>query len=583
MTPDIPKDSYRCVVYCRKSVVGRLDQEYDSIASQFDVCSAYIKSQVHKGWRQLCTRYDDFGQSGASLDRPALRLLLSDIERGAVDVVVVYKIDRLTRSLRDFVRLLEIFERYGVGVVSITQAFDTNDTLGRLLLNILLTFAQFEREMLSDRMRDKKRAMKKRGMWTGGQAPYGYDLVDGKLVQNDREAAVVQLVFQQFLVLRCYSAVAKKLQSRGFKNKYRVTKAGRVWWEKPITCGTINYMIGNAVYVLGVLDESAPDSAKLSPIIDRETWEMAQEIRRERSRYKIHRGTSPNVLLGILYDSLGRPMTISHFLTKGKEYRYYISNDAGWAKRTRQRRFRSNALELEELIRVALIDVLCDRERMRSMLLRCGVHGLELEALGAKGKDAAALLRSGSPERLGLATKALIGRIELSRETVSIVLRCRQFERLLRWRGSARFRQDRKYGETQEATELLSIAANMVRCERSLFFPRHDDDRSAKPNQRLVKLIGQAREAKRLLEEDGLSMEAIAAGIGRKTISGVARIVRLNYLAPDIIMSILHGSQPPELTRTQLIRANLPLDWSLQRRLFGFPERAPMQMGEVRY
>src|SRR5688572_23182381 len=178
MVPDLPKDSYRCAVYCRKSIVGRFDQEYDSIASQFDVCSAYIKSQAHKGWRQLTTRYDDLGQSGASLDRPALRLLLSDIERGAVDIVVVYKIDRLTRSLRDFVRLLELFERHGVGVVSITQAFDTNDTLGRLLLNILLTFAQFEREMLSDRMRDKKRAMKKRGMWTGGQAPYGYDLVD---------------------------------------------------------------------------------------------------------------------------------------------------------------------------------------------------------------------------------------------------------------------------------------------------------------------------------------------------------------------------------------------------------------------
>jgi site-specific DNA recombinase len=231
VSESIPK---RCAIYTRKSVIGRFDPEYNSIETQHDVCSAYIKSQAHRGWRLLKERYDDLGQSGGSLERPSMQRLMHDIELGRVDVVVLYKIDRLTRSLRDFMRLLELFERYGVAFVSITQSFDTSDTLGRLVLNILLTFAQFEREMHSDRQRDKKIAMKRRGLWTGGIPPYGYRVVEGRLVVDETEAAVVRRIFERFIATKSYGAVRRELEADDVRSKTHVTRDGRIFGSSSI-------------------------------------------------------------------------------------------------------------------------------------------------------------------------------------------------------------------------------------------------------------------------------------------------------------------------------------------------------------
>ena len=573
----------RCAIYTRKSVLGRFDPEYNSIETQRDVCSAYIKSQAHRGWREIATRYDDLGQSGGTLERPAMQQLVRDVEHGAVDVVVLYKIDRLTRSLRDFMRLLDLFERHGVSFVSITQAFDTSDTLGRLVLNILLTFAQFEREMHADRIRDKQMAMRRRGLWTGGIPPYGYDSVRGRLVINEREAAVVRRIFDRFIDTRSYGAVRRELEADGVTSKRHVTKAGRVFGDTLIAHGTIHHIIKNPFCVGDLPSAEGPIPGQHEAIIDRDIWDKAQVVRAERSSFKIHQGSSPGILLGRLYDALGRPMTMTAGMVRGTCYRYYISNTPKWARYPAVRRIRSNADRLERLVKATITDVFCDRECLRSLLIDVGLHGADLDALQANARASAALFSSKDNDRLATAIRAVIGRVEIGRDHVRIVLRVRQIERLLRHKGRGQFKQDQKFGDGPEPTRLLVIPVSVMRCQRRFMLPQSRERRAAKPNPRLIKLLDEVREAKRLHEEERLPMTEIAVRLHKRTGSTAGRILRLNYLAPDIIASILDGTQPPTLNRKALVRADLPLDWSLQRRMFGFEEQAPMQLGEERY
>ena len=573
----------RCAIYTRKSVLGRFDPDYNSIETQRDICSAYIKSQAHRGWRELPARYDDLGQSGGTLERPAMRELISDMERGQVDVVVLYKIDRLTRSLRDFMRLLELFERHGVGFVSITQSFDTSDTLGRLVLNILLTFAQFEREMHADRIRDKQLAMKRRGLWTGGIPPYGYDVVEGRLVIKETEALVVRRIFSRFIATRSYGAVRRELEADGVRSKGHITRDGRVFGNSPIAHGTIHHIIMNPFCVGDVPSSEGPIRGGHEPIVDRATWDRAQAVRAERSAYRIHSGQSPNLLLGLIFDSYGRPMTVADGLSKGTRYRYYISNTPKWARTPPIRRVRANAERLEALVRNALADALCDRERVRAMLLQSGLHGPELDCLSGRGSELVHLLSPRDHGQAAIIIRALVGRVELGRDTVRLVLRNSQMERLLRHRGKRRFEQDQRFGSRHEPTSLLTIPVGMIRCQRQFILPADRETRPAKPNQKLLRLMNEAREAKRLREVERLPMTAIAVRLHQRTGSTAGRILRLNYLAPDIIDSIIKGTQPPTLTRKILLQSDLPLDWALQRRMFGFADQAPTQKSEERY
>lgn len=573
----------RCAIYTRKSVIGRYDPEYNSTETQRDICSSYVRSQRHRGWRELPTRYDDLGQSGSTLERPAMQALMSDIERGHVDMVVLYKIDRLTRSLRDFMRLLELFERHEVGFVSITQSFDTSDTLGRLVLNILLTFAQFEREMHADRICDKQLAMKRRGLWTGGIPPYGYDVARGRLVINEGEAAVVRQIFDRFIATRSYGAVRRELEAAGVRSKTHVTKDGRKFGDTPIAHATIHHIIKNPFCVGDVPTRDGPMPGQHDPIVDRVTWLRAQAVRMERSAYKIHFGQSPSVLLGFIHDALGRPMTIADGMAKGARYRYYISSTPAWARKPPMRRFRANADRLEEVVKAAVSDALCDRERMRAMLIEGGVHGRDLDRLGGRGIDLVHHLSTRDNDRTAALLKALVGRVEVGRDQIRLVLRNRQFERFLRWNGKGAFNQDQKFGEAHEPTQLSIVPIAIIRCQRQLLLPTAGEARSPRPNRSLMKLLEEAREAKRLNEEERLPLTQIASRLHKRTGSTAARILRLNYLAPDIIGAILAGSQPPGLTKKQLVRADLPLDWALQRRMFGFEEQAPMQLGEQRY
>ncbi|MDG4591490.1 MAG: recombinase family protein [Defluviicoccus sp.] len=307
----------RCAVYTRKSTEEGLDMEFNSLDAQREACEAYIASQKPEGWVLVPDHYDDGGFSGGTLERPALKRLLVDIEDGRVDVVVVYKIDRLSRSLMDFAKLVEVFDRQGVTFVSVTQSFNTTTSMGRLTLNILLSFAQFEREVIGERIRDKFAASRARGMWMGGHPPLGYDVKDRKLVVNEAEATVVRMIFERFLKLGSATVLVRGLTTEGVTNKR----------GKAIDKGFLYKLLNNRVYLGEAVHKGVAHPGEHTAIIDRELWDKVHAIIRQspRSRAGNTRAQTPALLKGILFGADGRAMTPTHARKGGRLYRYYVA------------------------------------------------------------------------------------------------------------------------------------------------------------------------------------------------------------------------------------------------------------------
>jgi site-specific DNA recombinase len=310
----------RCAIYTRKSTEEGLEQEFNSLDAQREACEAYTASQKAEGWVLLRDRYDDGGFSGGTLERPALKRLLADIEAGLIDVVVVYKIDRLSRSLMDFAKLVEVFDRCGVTFVSVTQSFNTTTSMGRLTLNILLSFAQFEREVIGERIRDKFAASRKRGMWMGGFVPLGYDVQDRKLVVNEAEAELVRHIFERFIQLGSVTLVVRELQAEG-----RLTKRGR-----PFDKGIVYKLINNRVYVGEAVHKGTSYPGEHEAIIDRDTFDKVQAILASNgyARAAVTRSRTPALLRGLIFTEAGRAMTPASTRKGSRLYRYYVSTDA---------------------------------------------------------------------------------------------------------------------------------------------------------------------------------------------------------------------------------------------------------------
>jgi DNA invertase Pin-like site-specific DNA recombinase len=309
----------RCAVYTRKSTEEGLDMEFNSLDAQREACEAYVASQKAEGWLLVPDRYDDGGFSGGTLERPALQRLMADIEARRVDVVVVYKIDRLSRSLMDFAKLVEVFDRNNVTFVSVTQSFNTTTSMGRLTLNILLSFAQFEREVIGERIRDKFAASRKKGMWMGGWAPLGYDIKDRKLVVNADEAATVRALFQRFIRCGSMTKLVVALRSEGV-----MTKGG-----KPVDKGYIYRILNNRVYLGEAVHKGTAYPGEHQAIIDRSLWDRVHDILREspRKRAMHTRAQTPALLKGLLFGPTGVAMSPAHTRRNGKLYRYYVSTD----------------------------------------------------------------------------------------------------------------------------------------------------------------------------------------------------------------------------------------------------------------
>ena len=310
----------RCAVYTRKSSEEGLEQEFNSLDAQRESCEAYIASQKAEGWVLVRDRYDDGGFSGGNLERPALKRLVADIESGLVDVVVVYKIDRLSRSLMDFSRLVDLFDIHSVTFVSVTQSFNTTTSMGRLTLNILLSFAQFEREVIGERIRDKFAASRKRGMWMGGYPPIGYDVKDRKLVANEAEAKLVRSIFERFLRQGSVTLVVRGLQAEG-----KLTKRGR-----PFDKGIVYNLLNNRVYVGEAVHKGTSYPGEHEAIVDRDTFDKVQAILATNGRVRAAatRNSTPALLRGLIFTETGRAMTPTYTKKGSRLYRYYVSTDA---------------------------------------------------------------------------------------------------------------------------------------------------------------------------------------------------------------------------------------------------------------
>jgi len=407
-------ETQRCAIYTRKSVEQGLEIEYNTLESQRSICSAYISSQRHRGWKELPKHYDDGGETGSNLSRPALQEMLADIERGMIDVVVIYKLDRLTRTLLDFVRLIDMFEQFGVVFVSVTQNFDTAESTGRLVLNVLLTFAQFEREIASDRLRDKFGAMRQRGMFVGGHPPFGYDLIDKKLVVHPAEAKIVEQIFRRYLETKSYVKVARECAEQGVKRRERVSKRGLVVRGRGIDTSSIWHMLGNPVYVGDVRHRGTRYPGLHDPIISQQLWDEVQQLKTTRTRARVVQIHRTDLLRGLMFDGFGRMMGVLRDYRFDATRRYYVSNQNEWGKRQGVRRLRSNADALEALILATLASTIADRERVRDLLLKLGVHDRELEQLTKQMAPASQRLANASQRQIQCAYKALIERIELT-------------------------------------------------------------------------------------------------------------------------------------------------------------------------
>src|SRR3984957_17444193 len=317
----------RCAIYTRKSTEHGLEQEFNSLDAQRDSCEAYIKSQASQGWRALPQRYDDPAYSGGNLDRPGLKKLLADIEAGRIDVVVVYKIDRLTRSLADFAKLVEAFDARSISFVAVTQQFNTTTSMGRLTLNVLLSFAQFERELSSERVRDKIAASRRKGKWTGGSVPLGYDARDKKLIVNKAEAETVRYIFKRYLDLKSFAKLVEDLDNKGIVTKGRNTKVKKFNGGIPFTYGPLAHFLKNRLYIgeTGHKDKWYP--GEHAPIVDPKAFVQVQQLLASKSAGRAAtRSASDALLMGKIYDDRGNRMSPSYSTKNGIRYRFYVSS-----------------------------------------------------------------------------------------------------------------------------------------------------------------------------------------------------------------------------------------------------------------
>lgn len=316
----------RCAIYTRKSTEHGLELEFNSLDAQRDACEAYIKSQASQGWRALPQHYDDPAFSGGNLDRPALQQLLKDIDAGRVDVIVVYKIDRLTRSLADFAKLVEAFDAKSISFVAVTQQFNTTTSMGRLTLNVLLSFAQFERELSSERVRDKVAASRRKGKWMGGSVPLGYDARDKKLVINKAEAETVRTIFRRYVELQSFAKLVADLDAKGIVTKRRITKVKKFNGGIPFTYGPLAHFLKNRLYIGETGHKEKWFKGEHAAIVDRKTFDQVQQLLSSKSAgRKAERSASGALLMGKLFDDRGNAMSPSYSSKNGVHYRFYVS------------------------------------------------------------------------------------------------------------------------------------------------------------------------------------------------------------------------------------------------------------------
>jgi site-specific DNA recombinase len=375
------RKSFRCAIYTRKSTEDGLEQDFNSLHAQREACEAYIRSQASEGWQLIKEHYDDGGISGATMERPALKLLLAAIAEGKVDIVVVYKIDRLTRSLMDFARMVELFDRHQVSFVSVTQQFNTTTSMGRLTLNVLLSFAQFEREVTAERIRDKIAASKKKGMWMGGPPPLGYDVENRQLVINETEAETVRTIYRLYLNCDGVSDLKDDLDRQGIRSKLRTYANGKTVGGVPLSRGMLYRLLSNPVYIGRVSHKDKTYDGQHDGIIPQDLWDAVQRKLADNRANRTSRtnASHPSLLAGLLYDETGDRLTPTHANNHGKRYRFYISHRLMTQKRRNADGWRLPAAELEQVVLAGLTQALRNPEQVLELTQLHEAHASAFE------------------------------------------------------------------------------------------------------------------------------------------------------------------------------------------------------------
>jgi len=550
----------RCAIYTRKSTDEGLDQEFNSLDAQREACAAYIMSQRHEGWVLLPDYYDDGGYSGGNMDRPGLKQLLAEVEAGRVDVIVVYKVDRLTRSLSDFAKIVEVLDAASASFVSITQAFNTTTSMGRLTLNVLLSFAQFEREVISERVRDKVAASKRKGMWMGGRVPLGYDAIDRKLVVNEAEAETVRHVMQRYVEVGTVPALCEVLRREDVRTKVQPWTVGSRQGGGHFTRGALYHLLSNRLYRGEIAYRGEIFSGEHDAIVSEELWDAVQTRLRDNGVERPDAiAQQLSLLAGMISDEAGRRLTPSHACKGSRRYRYYVT--PADEARTATRPFRLPAGDLER----AVLDGLREALDPAALIDKLDSHN-------CLPKDAGMLVKAATAVRASIDSAKPSSRIRLLKViglnvlvgdagiTATINLNSLMRELSIELEAS-----DELLLDTTIDVPVGSVLVRRGKEYRLAIAPAMHEGRERDPA--LVTLILKASDARRLLLGEG-SAGLVDAGFHQRYLE---RLARLGFLAPDIISAILKGQQPKALTARKLLRVpNLPISWKEQRRLLGF-------------
>jgi site-specific DNA recombinase len=532
--------SVRCAIYTRVSTDQGLDQEFNSLDAQYEASSAYIKSQAHAGWTLIRSRYDDGGFSGGSTDRPDLQRLLEDIRARKIDVIVVYKVDRLTRSLADFAKLVELFDGHGVSFVSVTQQFNTTTSMGRLTLNVLLSFAQFEREVTSERIRDKIAASKRKGIWVGGPLPLGYEMKADRVVVVEEEAERVRLIYRRYLEVSGVNELVRDLKQRHICTKTKLLATGATRGGIPFERGTLFYLLRNRFYIGEVCYKGSILPGEQPPIMERALFDAVQQKLTDQwtARTRI-RNASGHLLTGLLFDDAGHRMVPTHATKAGIRYRYYVSQPCLYGE--------ARTADVGSVPRVP---------------------AAEIEDIVLKSLNAHLIAQGGRPvsatnDRGAIAE--LITRIDVQKDQLTVRLRSREIP------GTIKPTDDRESTDNR-ILFIIPWQKPPFKRFRQILLPHGVSRSEVRPERperrhRLVRAIAKGR---RWLDEfiSGSVTEAEQIALREQcSVRHVNMTISLAFLAPDLVRAAVEGRLPRGINIERL--RGSPAEWSRQFEALG--------------
>ena len=517
--------SVRCAIYTRVSTDQGLEQDFNSLDAQYDASQAYIRSQAHAGWTLVRAKYDDGGFSGGNTDRPALQRLLGDLRAGKVDVIVVYKVDRLTRSLADFAKLVELFDEHNVSFVSVTQQFNTTTSMGRLTLNVLLSFAQFEREVTSERIRDKIAASKRKGLWVGGMVPLGYDTKDRKISINEVEADRVRIIFRSYLALGSLNLLMADLRKRGIVTKVRTLKTGETAGGIPFTRGPLAHLLRNRFYVGEVTFKGEVLRGEQTAIVERNVFDAVQaKLNEQINGNKGAKMKSEALLTGRIFDERGNRMSPSHARKQGIKYRYYLSS--------------------------ALLQGQAERAGSIRRVAAADVEALVIRSVREH-------LKPTTPIDDRSLVHTYVARVEVQPEQLMIQL-------------AESLQTDCRGEEVRTLSVPWHKSPSQRR--REILLPAAVDPHQTRPiraENRAI-LVASIARGRRWLDELTSGRTASAESIAQRegcSIRKVNMTISLAFLAPDLVKAAIEGRLPHGMGVARL--CDMPAEWSRQHQMLG--------------